>query len=60
MTQDNLGTARDDIYAALMAAHEGLSDDDSQALNARLILLLMNEIGDADRLSALLAEARDG
>lgn len=36
----------DGFYAQLIAAHDGLSDEDSAALNARLILLLANQIGD--------------
>ena len=43
----------DEFYAALIAAHDGLSDDESAAFNARLILLLANHIGDR----AVLAEA---
>jgi Protein of unknown function (DUF2783) len=39
-------TRPDDIYAKLIAAHEGLSEAESHAMNARLILLLMNHIGD--------------
>ncbi|MEQ8292813.1 MAG: DUF2783 domain-containing protein [Roseovarius sp.] len=38
--------APDDLYADLLAAHEGLTDDQSAALNARLILILANHIGD--------------
>ncbi|WP_420012689.1 DUF2783 domain-containing protein [Tateyamaria sp.] len=56
---DNLGAQGDTLYAALMQAHEGLSTEQSHALNARLVLILMNEIGDADRLTALLKEARN-
>ncbi len=41
----------DDFYAELLAIHEGLSKDDSDALNARLILILANHIGDRDVLS---------
>lgn len=41
----------DDFYAELLAAHEGLSKDDSDALNARLILILANHIGDREVLS---------
>ncbi len=48
----------DDFYAALLAAHEGLSEADSQALNARLLLLLANEVGTHRRLLELLAAAR--
>ncbi len=50
----------DDFYAALLAAHEGLSEADTQALNARLLLLLANEVGTHARLLALLEAARHG
>jgi hypothetical protein len=50
----------DDFYAALLAAHEGLSEADSHALNARLLLLLANEVGSQERLLALLAAAGQG
>ncbi|MEO0745643.1 MAG: DUF2783 domain-containing protein [Pseudomonadota bacterium] len=56
--QDTLGPQGDDAYAALIAAHEGLSTAQSHALNARLILILMNEMGDPDRFAQLLTEAR--
>ena len=56
----NLGTAGDDVYAALMAAHEGLSDEESARLNVRLVLLLMNHIGDRAVLDAAIAAARSG
>ncbi|WP_121633810.1 DUF2783 domain-containing protein [Tropicibacter alexandrii] len=56
-TQPNIA-APDDFYADLIAAHEGLSDDDSAALNARLILLLANHIGDREALSEALTLAR--
>lgn len=55
---DRLGAAGDDFYAALMAAHEGLSLEESARLNARLVLLLANEVGDLERLKAILAAAR--
>ena len=48
----------DDIYADLLAAHEGLSKDQSDALNARLILILMNHIGERRVLAQALAAAR--
>ena len=53
----NLGTDGDDLYARLMAAHEGLSDDESARLNVRLVLLLMNHIGDRAVLEAAIAAA---
>jgi hypothetical protein len=47
----------DEFYAELLAAHEGLSKAESDALNARLILLLANHIGDRKVLSEALAAA---
>ncbi|SEV89583.1 Protein of unknown function [Aliiroseovarius sediminilitoris] len=47
----------DDFYAELLAAHEGLSKDDSDALNARLILILANHIGDREVLSQAVKAA---
>ena len=43
----------DGFYAELIDQHEGLSEEDSAALNARLILILANHIGDR----AVLTEA---
>ena len=45
----------DDFYAALLALHEGRAKEESDAVNARLILLLANHIGDMD----VLCEALD-
>ncbi len=56
---DNLGSQGDSLYAQLMQAHEGLSTAQSHALNARLVLMMMNEIGNADIITALLKEARN-
>ena len=50
----------DGFYAELLHAHEGLSDDDSIALNARLILILANHIGDRAVLTEALAAASKG
>ena len=36
----------DALYAALVAAHEGLEDAASRRLDAALVLLLANHIGD--------------
>lgn len=47
----------DGFYAELIAAHDGLSDDESAALNARLILLLANHIGDLGVLRQALEAA---
>ena len=48
----------DDFYEALLDAHRDLTRDESDALNARLILLLANHVGDIDVLREALAEAR--
>jgi hypothetical protein len=48
----------DDVYAALLEAHDGLSEADSHALNARLVLLMANRIGDAEAIRDLLKTAR--
>jgi hypothetical protein len=48
----------DEAYARLIAAHEGLSEAESHALNARLVLILMNQIGDDAVLAQALAAAR--
>lgn len=56
--RDRLGPAGDDFYAALMAAHEGLSFEESARLNARLVLLLANEVGDLERLKKVIEAAR--
>lgn len=51
----------DGFYAELISAHEGLNEDESAALNARLILLLANQIGDRDLLSdAIRAASKPG
>ncbi len=49
----------DDFYAELLTIHEGLSKAESDALNARLILILANHIGDREVLTAALATAKD-
>ena len=51
-------TPGDDFYEALIEAHNGLTDEQSEALNARLILLLANHIGDLRVLREALAAAR--
>ena len=49
----------DGFYEALISAHAGLNATESAAFNARLILILANQIGDANRLRAAIAAARD-
>jgi Protein of unknown function (DUF2783) len=55
---DRLGKHGDDFYERLMAAHKGLAADESAALNARLVLIMANAIGDIATLEAIIAKAR--
>ena len=48
----------DGFYETLINAHEGLTKDESDALNARLILILANHIGDRAVVAAALKAAR--
>ncbi|MCK0166571.1 DUF2783 domain-containing protein [Jannaschia sp. S6380] len=48
----------DAAYAMLIAAHDGLAAQESAALNARLILLLVNHLGDPTLLEQALQAAR--
>jgi hypothetical protein len=48
----------DDFYAELLAAHEDLSKEQSDAFNARLILVLANHVGDRAILSDALKAAK--
>lgn len=48
----------DGFYAALVTAHHGLPDETSELLNARLVLILANHIGDPQVLQEALALAR--
>ena len=56
-TRPNIADA-DQFYQALIAAHETLSDQQSAELNARLVLLLANQIGDRKILAECLEAAR--
>jgi hypothetical protein len=59
-TSFRLGKWGDDVYAALIEAHRGLSDEESQRLNARLVLLLANQVGNAEAVLEAIAKARAG
>ncbi|MFD0667112.1 DUF2783 domain-containing protein [Ramlibacter sp. MAHUQ-53] len=56
-TQPNMASY-DDFYEALISAHQGLSTAESHAMNARLVLLLSNHIGDLAVLQEALRIAR--
>ena len=52
--------APDDFYEQLIATHRGLTDEQSAVVNAKLILVLANHIGDAGVLAQAMAAARAG
>ena len=58
-TQPNLASP-DDFYEALIDSHRGLSPAQSATLNAKLILLLANQVGDLAILREAMAKAREG
>ncbi len=49
----------DSFYEQLLDAHTGLSGEQSELLNARLILLLANQIGSKEVLAECIQAARD-
>ena len=53
-------TPGDDFYEALIETHRDLSDEQSEAVNARLVLLLANHIGDIGVLREAMRIARAG
>ena len=57
-TEPNLA-APDDFYERLIAAHRGLDEAQSAMVNAKLVLLLANHIGDAHVLEQAIAAARE-
>ena len=44
----------DATYASLLATHKGLSEAESHALNARLVLILLNHVGDEATIAQAL------
>lgn len=58
ITHPNLA-APDDFYEALIGLHRGLTEEQSALVNARLILILANHIGDTAVLHAAMAAARE-
>ena len=49
----------DTFYDQLLNAHEGLSAEQSEQLNLRLILLLANQVGDAAVLRDCIESAKN-
>ena len=48
----------DDAFRAIVEAHRGLSDEESADLDAAMVLILANHIGDLDVLREAIALAR--
>jgi Protein of unknown function (DUF2783) len=48
----------DDVYEMLIRSHDGLTKAQSDSFNARLILILINHIGDEAVISEALALAQ--
>ena len=56
-TEPNIA-APDEFYEALIETHRDLTPEQSALVNAKLILLLANHIGDLDILRAAMRTAR--
>ncbi len=52
--------APDDFYESLIDLHRDLSDEQSALVNAKLVLLLANHVGDAEVLREAMAAATHG
>ena len=52
--------APDDFYEALVELHRDLAPEQSRLVNAKLILLLANHIGELDVLRQAMTKAREG
>ena len=50
----------DEFYETLIDTHRGLTPEQSALLNAKLILLLANHVGDLGVLREAMAKAREG
>ena len=57
-TEFNLGPDSDRLFNELLGVHDGLTQEESEQLNAGLILILMNHIGDSDVIREAIARAR--
>jgi len=49
----------DDFYQELIDTQRGLTEDEAQLMNAKLILILANHIGDPETLSEAMRLAKD-
>ena len=58
LVTDLLLDAPDEIYQALVDLHRGLSDEEARLVDAKLILLLANHVGDRGVLEEAIRVAR--
>ena len=59
MLKRDLNLARpDDVYNAIVDAHKDMNDEQSRAFDAKLILLLVNHIGDEEVIREALKAAK--
>lgn len=58
VTRPNLDRP-DDFYGELLALHEGRGKEESDAINARLILILANHVGDREVLAEAFEAAKN-
>ena len=56
--EPNIGSP-DDLYQELIDLHRDLTDEQSATVNAKLILLFANHIGDMEVLRAAMTAARE-
>lgn len=56
-TDFNLGVESDTLFNEVLQAHDGLSRAQSEQLNAGLILILMNHIGDPGTVREAITRA---
>jgi hypothetical protein len=59
LTEDRI-VAPDDLYSRLVEIYVELSEEQAELFNARLLLLLMNHIGDAAVIADAIQRARTG
>ncbi len=60
ITDNNLGPQADDIYAKLLDAMEGMTQEQAHRFNARMVLLLMNQVGDSSTIKEAIRLAQSG
>ena len=58
MTSEPIFEDADAFYESLLDAHQGLSREQSESLNARLVLVLANQVGSTQALLACLKVAQ--